>query len=239
MNNESISFIKELAENACHFGHKTSKWHPKMKDFIWGAKGGIHIIDLEKTAEYLKEILNTVKKISESGKTILFVSTKPQTKAIMKEIKDKKDYPVISNKWIGGLLTNFYTIKNRIRRLKEIREMIQTDDISKFTKKEKSKILKEGEKLEGVFGGIDNMYKLPDAIFVVDGSRDNLAIEEAKKLSIPIYGIADTNVNPDDYEKLVPANDDAITSVTFLLGKVFESLEKRKVKKTFHRGSRN
>lgn len=222
--------LRELAENACHFGHKVSRWNPKMAPYLWGKKGGVHIFNLEKTAEALNRVLGTIKELSENGKTILFVSTKPQTKAILREIFEKKGYPVVINKWVGGLLTNFDTIKPRIRRLKDISQMIDTGDIEKFPKKEQSQMKKELEKLNNAFGGIANLYRMPDAIFVVDGCRDEIAIREANRLNIPVYGIADSNVNPDGYTDFIPANDDAITALSYLLGKVFEILSPVKKK---------
>jgi len=220
--------VRELAENACHFGHKVNRWNPKMASYLWGKRGGVHIFDLEKTAEGLDRMTKTIASLSEEGKTILFVSTKPQTKMILAELHKKTGHPVITNKWVGGLLTNFETIKPRIRRLKDIREMIKTGDIEKFPKKEQSQMKKEMEKLEIAFAGIVDMYKMPDAIFVVDGCRDAIAIREAKRLKIPVYGIADSNVDPDGYEDFIPANDDAVTSLSFLLGKIFAVLKSPK-----------
>ncbi len=218
--------VRELAENACHFGHKVNRWNPKMAPYLWGKKGGVHIFDLEKTAEALDHLLKTISDLSAEGKTILFVSTKPQTKVILTELHKKTGHPVIVNKWVGGLLTNFETIKPRIRRLKDIREMIKTGDIEKFPKKEQSQMKKEMEKLESAFAGIVDMYKVPDALFIVDGSRDAIAIREAKRLHIPVYGIADSNVNPADYTDFIPSNDDAVTALSFIMGKVFDVLKK-------------
>lgn len=223
--------IRELAENACHFGHKVSRWNPKIAPYLWGKKGGVHIFDLEKTSAALTRILETITRLSDEGKVILFVSTKPQTKTILTEIFTGKGQPVVSEKWVGGLLTNFDTIKLRIRRLKDIRDMIATGDIEKFPKKEQAQIKKEGERLESLFGGIADMYRMPDALFVVDGVRDRIAIREANRLSIPVYGIADSNTDPDGYTDFIPANDDAITSISFLLGKVFGVLKSPKARK--------
>jgi small subunit ribosomal protein S2 len=215
--------IRELAENACHFGHKV--WNPKMKPYLWGKKGGVHIFDLEQTLDALNRVSKTLSSLSQEKKIVLFVSTKPQTKTILAELFREKKYPVVINKWVGGLLTNFETIKPRVRRLKDIREMVSTGDIEKFPKKEQSKIKKEMEKLEGVFSGIVDMYKLPDALVVIDGSRDEIAIREANRLGIPVYGIADSNVNPEGYTDFIPANDDAITALSFLVGKIFSVLQ--------------
>ncbi len=225
MTNPSVSAtLRELAENACHFGHKVSRWNPKVAPYLWGKKGGVHIFDLDKTATAFSRVAQTIGDLSAEGKVILFVSTKPQTKTILQEIHSSKGYPVVSEKWVGGLLTNFDTIKSRIRRLKDIREMQKTGDIEKFPKKEQSQIKKEGERLEILFGGIADMYRAPDALFVVDGVRDHIAIKEANRLGIPVYGILDSNVDPDEYTDFIPANDDAITSLSFLLGKIYSIL---------------
>ncbi len=227
----SVVSLRELAENACQFGHKVSRWNPKMAPYLWGKKGGIHVFDLEQTANALARITETAQKLSAEGKVILFVSTKPQTKTILKEIFEKKHFPIVSHKWVGGLLTNFDTVKGRIRRLKDIREMITTGDIEKFPKGEQSKIRKEGAKLEIAFGGIADLFRAPDALFIVDGNRDEIAIREANRLNIPVYGIADSNVNPDGYTDFIPANDDAITALSFLLGKIYDVLTPLKGKK--------
>jgi len=216
--------LRELAENACQFGHKVSRWNPKMAPYLWGKKGGIHVFDLEQTATALNRIMEITKKLSSEGKVILFVSTKPQTKTILKEIFEKKHFPIVSHKWVGGLLTNFDTIKGRVRRLKDIRDMMATGDIEKFPKGEQSKIRKEVAKLEIAFGGIADLFRTPDALFVVDGNRDEIAIREANRLGIPVYGIADSNVDPKGYTDFIPANDDAITALSFLLGKIYDAL---------------
>ena len=224
--------VEVLAENACHFGHKVCHWNPKMKPFLVGRKGGIHIFDLQKTVEKLKTVLEKIEKISGEGRVILFVSTKSQTKTILEEIFQKTGHPIVKNKWVGGLLTNFDTIKRRVRRLKDLREFFKTGEIDKFPKKEQSVMRREMKKLENAFAGILDMWKLPDAIFVIDGKRDKIAIREAKKIGIPIFGIADSNVDPENFTDFIPANDDAIASLTFLLGQVFERVKKsKKIKK--------
>ena len=223
--------LTELAENAVQFGHKTARWSPYMKPYLWGQKGGIHVFDLNQTAKQLEDLLKKIAELSEAGKTILFVSTKPQTKQILLELHEEKRHPIVVNKWVSGMLTNFDTIKQRIRRLKDIQEMRKTGDIEKFPKKEQSKIRKEEAKLSENFSGVIDMYKLPDAVFIIDGARDAIAVREAKRLKIPVYGICDSNVDPRNYTLLVPANDDAITSLTYLLGKVFGVLESLPEKK--------
>ena len=215
--------LQELAENAVHFGHKTSRWNPKMKNSIYGSVKGIHVFDLNKTADQLKKTILKIEDLAKKGKTILFVSTKPQTKALLEEFQKSTGYPIVTNKWVGGMMTNFETIKGRIKKMKDYEGMIESGEIEKYTKKEISKMEKELVKLQEAFSGIRDMFKAPDAIFVVDGKRDLNAILEAKRLNIPVYGIADSNVDPDNYDIAIPANDDAISSLALLLSYVFEA----------------
>ena len=218
--------VDELAENACHFGHKVARWNPRIAPYLWGKKGGVHIFDLEQTAKGVEKTLTAVAELAKTKKTILFVSTKPQTKGILQEIHDQTSHPIVNTRWVGGFLTNFDTVKHRLKKLKELRDMVATGDIDKFPKKEQAQMRKEMAKLEERFGGVVDMYRRPNAVFVVvDGNRDHIAIQEAIKLGIPVYGIADSNVNPEEYTEVIPANDDAITSLTFLMGKVFEALQ--------------
>ncbi len=217
--------LKEMLANAIHFGHKVSRWNPKMKPYIHGKSGGVHIFNLHKTAEGLKNASEFLMRAASQHKSILIVSTKPQTKDLFEEFQKETDVQIVVNKWIGGLLTNISTMTKRIRRLKDINEMKQTGEIEKFTKKEQSKIKKEGDKLEIAFGGILKLYKVPDILFVVDGKRDENALREAKKLGITIVGICDSNANPDYYDYLIPANDDAISSLAYILDFIFESIK--------------
>ncbi len=217
--------LEELAQNAVHFGHKTSRWNPKMKKYIYSASNGVHVFDLNKTAEGLKNTVAELEKLAKKGKTILFVSTKPQTKVMLEEFRESTGYPIVVNKWVGGMMTNFETIKGRIKKMKNIEAMITTGEIDKYTKKEQSKLRKELEKLQDAFDGIRDLHKAPDAMFIVDGKRDINAIKEAHRLNIPVLGIADTNVNPDDYEFLIPGNDDAISSLAYILSFVFEAAD--------------
>ncbi len=222
--------LNEMAQNAVHFGHKAPRWNPKMKPYIHGNKRGIHIIDLNKTLAALDTACAFLKKKSDQGGMILFVSTKPQTKPLLEEFHKKTGHPIVVSKWVGGMLTNFPTIRERIKYLKSIREMIVTGEIEKFNKKERSALNKEREKLERAFGGIAEMYRLPDAVFIVDGKRDESVLREAKKLRIPVIGLADTNVDPSLYDILIPGNDDAISSLTYLLSAIFESIQPLKKK---------
>ncbi len=220
--------LDELAQHAVHFGHKTTRWNPKMKSYLYGSEKGVHVFNLRKTAEGLDALLKEISSLSKEGKTILFVSTKPQTKVLFEEFQQKTGYPIVVNKWIGGLLTNFETIRKRIKKMKTLEEMFETGEIEKYTKKERGMLKKEMGILQDSFGGISELFRLPDALFIVDGKRDKTAILEANRLGIPVVGIADSNVDPDDYSVFVPGNDDAISSLTYILSFVFEASGKRK-----------
>jgi small subunit ribosomal protein S2 len=217
--------VEEMIQNAVHFGHRTKKWNPKMKTYIYGEVNGVHVFDLNKTKAHLEKMLDFVKKTVEDGKTILFVSTKPQTAQMVPKLADTHDFPYVTKKWFGGLLTNFDTMKERIRFFKNLKEQQATGEFSKYTKKEASKFEKEIEKLESALGGIQNLRRPPDVLFVVDGKRDLIAIKEARKLRIPVVGFCDTNADPDMYDYFVPANDDAMRSLGYLIGVVEETLK--------------
>lgn len=211
---------QDLHNNACFYGQKSKNWHPKMAPYLFGKSQGIHIFDLNIMSEKLAELLNRVSELASKGKSILFVSTKTQTRDILSQIKEETGMPVVSHKWFGGLLTNFETMKGRIAWMKKLREEFETGSISRYTKKEQSKYRKELDKLETALSGVEDMTKTPDAIFVVDGFRDDIAVQEAKKLGAEVLGIADSNVNPDNYSYFVPANDDSMQSISFILGHV-------------------
>lgn len=212
--------IKEMLEAAVHFGHKTQKWNPKMKKFIYTTKNGIHIFDLEKTKANLEKALEFIQKLSSSGKTILFVSTKPQSAHLVIEAAEECKMPYVIHKWMGGLLTNFSTIKQRIRYLKNLKDQEKAGDFEKYTKKEASELRKTIEKLESALGGVSSLDSLPDAVFVVDTLRDRIAVNEANKMKIPVIGIVDTNSDPDGVNYAIPGNDDAVKSLTYLIQKV-------------------
>ena len=222
--------VEEMIDNAVHFGHRTNKWNPKMKPYIYGQVNGVHLFNLEKSRDHFEKLLDYIKKTVEDGKTILFVSTKPQTREIIPEVAASHEFPYVTQKWFGGLLTNFGTMKERIRYFKNLKEQQKTGEFEKYTKNEAAKFEKEIEKLETALGGIETMRKLPGVLFVVDGKRDLIAINEAKKLRIPVVGICDSNSDPDLYDLFVPANDDAMKSLKYLLGKVSEVLKATKPK---------
>lgn len=219
---------EELLAHAAHLGHKTSRWNPKMKPFLYGSKEGVHLFDLEQTAAALNSALDILKRAASEGKVILFCSTKPQTAALLKRVKEETGMPVVTQRWFGGLLTNFPTIKERILRFKSLREQERTGELDRYPKKEKGEMLKEAAKLEIALGGVADLRRVPDILFVVDGNRDEIAIAEAKKCKVKVIGIADTNANPDLYDLAIPANDDSLKSLDFILGAVIDAIKEGK-----------
>ncbi len=212
--------IKEMLEAGIHFGHLTKRWNPKMKKFILTEKNGIYVIDLSKTQECLQKATDAVKKIRHSGKSILFVGTKKTIKECLKEEAVRCGQFYVTERWLGGMLTNFSTVKKSIKRLEEIEKM-ETDGLFKeITKKEVLSLNKERAKLEGIFSGIRHMKSLPGALFVVDSEHEEIAVHEANRLRIPVFAIVDTNSDPDKVAYPIPGNDDAIKSVG-LLTRVF------------------
>jgi len=210
----------EMTEAGLHFGHRTSKIHPKMKPYLFAAKNGVHMIDVAKTKKKLDEALEVIKKLIAEDKVLLLVGTKIQFKELVKEIGEEAKIPYITRRWLGGTLTNFSTIKKRIDYFKELEEKEKKGELEKYTKKERLQISRELENLQSKFGGIKEMDKLPDAIFAVDMKKDGLAIKEARKKEITVIAIADTNVDPSLADYIIPANDDAISSVKYILEKV-------------------
>jgi len=209
--------IKELLEAGVHFGHQTRRWNPKMKPFIFAARNGIYIIDLQKTLNSLEKAKMKVREIVGRGKSILFVGTKKQAKEVIIEEAARCGGFYVTERWLGGMLTNFNTIKNSIKKLKDVERMKQDGTLEKFTKKERAQIEHEAEKLEKVLGGIKEMNFLPGLVIVVDAKKEKIAVAEAAKLGIPIIGIIDTNADPDPIDFPIAANDDAIKSIRVLL----------------------
>tara|TARA_B100000963_G_scaffold357355_1_gene379340 strand:- start:9621 stop:10418 length:798 start_codon:yes stop_codon:yes gene_type:complete len=204
--------VKDLLEAGVHLGHKTFRWNPKMKKYIFGEKNSIHIIDLSKTLELLKNALIELHKSVSSGGKVLFVSTKKQASELIADVAKETDNYYVNFRWLGGMLTNWNTISNSIKRLKNLKKNLQEED-SGFTKKELIKMNLEKEKLERSLGGISEMKKLPNIIFVIDTNIESLAVLEAKKLNIPIIGILDSNSDPDNIDFPIPGNDDARRSI--------------------------
>lgn len=217
---------EEMASAGLHFGHKTSKRHPKMNPYIEGVRGSVHIIDLVKTEENLNICLEKIKELSEAGKSIMIVSTKPQFKTIVKEMAEECNLPYVVNRFVGGMITNFNTIKKRIDYYNDLLKQQESGEIEKYTKHEKMKISKEMEGLEKKFGGVRKMERIPDAVFVIDMNKDRLAVKEAKMSGMIVIGIADTDTDPDVADYFIPANDNSTSSVKYILDKVKEVIKK-------------
>lgn len=210
---------KELVESGAHFGHPKRKWNPKMREYIYTERKGIHIIDLKKSSEMSQRLEDLVAKAASEG-DILFVGTKKQASELVKQVGIKTNQPYVDNRWLGGTLTNLKTIKKRVDRLKELEALFESGDINVYPKKEQAEMQKEMDKLNRFLGGIRNMNRLPRAIFVIDSENEKNAIKEARKLGIKVYGMADTNSDPSDFDYFIPANDDAIKAIELVLNKM-------------------
>ena len=213
----AVVAMKQLLEAGVHFGHQTRRWDPKMAEYIYQARNGIHIIDLQKTSKKIDEAYAFLKEQAEAGKTVLFVGTKKQAQECMKEAAQRCGMFYIDQRWLGGMLTNFGTIKTRIDRLKSLETMQEDGTFDVLPKKEVIILKKEMEKLEKNLGGIKNMDKIPGVIFLVDPKKERIAILEAKKLEIPVIGLVDTNCNPEEVDYAIPGNDDAIRAVKLIV----------------------
>ena len=212
----AVVAMKQLLEAGVHFGHQTRRWDPKMAEYIFQARNGIHIIDLQKTSKKLDEAYSFVKEQAEEGKTVLFVGTKKQAQECMKEAALKCGMFYVDQRWLGGMLTNFGTIQTRIQRLKDLEKMEEDGTFEVLPKKEVILLKKEMAKLERNLGGIKDMNELPGVIFLVDPKKEKIAILEAKKLGIPVVGLVDTNCNPEELDYPIPGNDDAIRAVKLI-----------------------
>ena len=218
----SIS-MKSLLEAGVHFGHQTRRWNPKMKPYIFGSRNGIHIIDLQKTVNLFQKAYEFAVQTVEAGYPVLFVGTKKQAHEAIVEESERCGMFFVVNRWLGGTLTNFQTIRKSIRRLKELETMKEDGSINRYTKKEALKLEKELFKLEKNLGGIKDMDKLPGAVFIVDSKKENIAVKEVKKLGIPLIAIADTNCDPDDIDYIIPGNDDAIRAIRLICAKIADA----------------
>ncbi len=231
----SRTSFNELLEVGAHFGHMRSKWNPAMAPYIFAEKNGIHIIDLNKTVLKIEEAANALKQIARSGKKILFVATKKQAKEIVAERVKAVAMPYVTERWPGGMLTNFATIRKTIRRMAQIDKMTKDGTFTNISKKERLSISRERAKLETLFGSIADLSRLPAAIFIVDVSKEHIAVAEAKRLNIPTFAIVDTNSNPNVVDYPIPANDDASTSIAYIIDvickSVAEGLSDRKMDK--------
>jgi len=216
--------VQELLKSGAHFGHLTRRWNPKMKEFIFMPRNSIHIIDLKKSHHYLQEALDEVTKLARAGKTILFVGTKKQAQEIVKTEAIRCGMPYITHRWLGGMLTNFSTVRKSISRMEEIEQMKTDGTFDELTKKEGLMLEREQEKLEMTLGGIANMTRLPGAIFVIDTIKENIAMNEAVKLNIPIVAMIDTNSDPDIPDHIIPANDDSARTIQLVTGQVADAI---------------
>jgi small subunit ribosomal protein S2 len=216
--------MKELLEAGVHFGHQTKRWNPKMKPYIFGARNGIYIIDLQKTVRLFKNAYNFVRENAQAGESILFVGTKKQAQDSIAEEAQRCNMFYVNQRWLGGMLTNFATVRQSIDRLKRLDAMFADGTIEGYTKKEILSMEKQRQKLEKSLGGIKGMSKLPGAIFVVDPKNESIAVCEAKKLGIPVVSVVDTNCDPDPIDYIIPGNDDAIRAIRLLSSKVADAV---------------
>lgn len=213
----SVVTVRQLLESGAHFGHQTRKWNPKMKSFIYTAKNGSHILDLAQTQQYVEKAYAKLKEIAEANGKILFVGTKKQAQAVVLEEALRSGSFFINQRWLGGTLTNFKTIQKSIRKLIDIQKMEEDGSINVYPKKEVALLHKKAIRLENFLGGIKEMKKLPDAVFVIDPTEDHNAIKEAKKARIPVFGLCDTNCDPDVLDYIIPCNDDAVKSIKLMV----------------------
>lgn len=211
-----IPSIEELLEAGAHFGHQTRRWNPKMKRFILAEKNGIHVLDLRKTQEGLENAAKIVQRVASQGRTVLFVGTKVTAKQVVQEAAERKGQFFVAKRWLGGMLTNFQTVKQSIRRLEKIEQMERDGMFQELQKKEVLNLNRERAKLEEVFGGIRHMRALPGLVFITDLKHEHLAVAEARRLRIPVIAICDTNVDPDLVDAIIPANDDAVKSISLI-----------------------
>lgn len=216
--------IEELLKSGAHFGHLTRRWNPKMKDFIFMQRNSIHIIDLKKTQHYLQDSLDEIQKLSRAGKTILFVGTKKQSSEIIKTEAIRAGMPFVTHRWLGGMLTNFSTVRKSISRMEEIDRMKKDGTTDELTKKEGLMLEREQEKLENTLGGIANMGRLPGAVFVVDILKEHLAVNEAIKLHIPVIAMVDTNSDPDIPDFIIPCNDDSARTIQLVSAQIADAI---------------
>ncbi len=216
----SVISMKQLLEAGVHFGHQTRRWNPKMAEYIFAERNGIYIIDLQKTVKKVDEAYAGLVDLLKDGGEVLFVGTKKQAQDSIKEEAERCNMHYVNARWLGGMLTNFKTVQGRIQRLKDLEAMQEDGTFDALTKKEASLLMKEKEKLDRNIGGIKNMTRLPDVMFIVDPRKEHLAVKEAQNLGIPTVAIVDTNCDPDDIDFVIPGNDDAIRAVKLIAAKV-------------------
>ena len=220
----SVISMKQLLEAGVHFGHQTRRWNPKMAPYIFTERNGIYIIDLQKTVRKVEDAYNFVRSISQEGKTMLFVGTKKQAQEAVRDEALRCNMFFVNERWLGGMLTNFQTIHRRVSRLRQLEEMDANDGFAGLHKKEVLQLRHEMERLQKFLGGIKTMNKLPGALFVIDPRKEEIAVQEARKLGIPVVGIVDTNCDPDLIDYVIPANDDAIRAVKLLTARMADAI---------------
>jgi small subunit ribosomal protein S2 len=220
----ATEIVKRLLESGVHFGHQSRRWNPKMKRFIFGERGGIYIIDLEKTVDYLNQARDFIRGIAAKGGRVLFVGTKKQAQDVIEQEAIRTNMYYIKNRWMGGLMTNYETVKKSIRKLKDIEKMEADGIFTKLTKKEIALLNKEKERLVRDLGGIREMPGLPDVLYVIDTKNEENAINEAVRLGIPVVGVVDTNCDPDKIQFPIPANDDAVKSIKYITSLIADSI---------------
>lgn len=220
----AVISMKQLLEAGVHFGHQTRRWNPKMKPYIFTERNGIYIIDLQKTVKKVEEAFQFIRELSERGGKVLFVGTKKQAQNSVREEAERAGMFYVNQRWLGGTLTNFQTIRKRIQRLKDLEQMEQNGTFDVLPKKEVVLLKKEMERLEKFLGGIKEMDALPDAVFIIDPRKERIAVSEARKLNIPIVAIVDTNCDPDEIDYVIPGNDDAIRAVRLLTSKMADAV---------------
>ena len=216
--------MKELLEAGVHFGHQTKRWNPKMKDFIFGERNGIYIIDLQKTLKMFKEASKFVQELASTGKVVLFVGTKRQAQDAIAEEAQRCSMFYVNQRWLGGLLTNWVTVQKSVKRLKELDDMATDGRYELLPKKEVIKLERERKHLQANLAGIKNMTRLPDAIFVIDSNKEQIAVREARKLGIPVVAVVDTNCDPSEVDYVIPGNDDALRAIRLFTSKIAESI---------------
>ncbi|MDF2627921.1 MAG: ribosomal protein [Symbiobacteriaceae bacterium] len=220
----SVISMKQLLEAGVHFGHQTRRWNPKMKEYIFTERNGIYIIDLQKTVRMVEHCYNFVRQVAADGGKVLFIGTKKQAQDAVREEAERCGGYFVNQRWLGGMLTNFETIKKRVNRLAQLEEIESTESYGKLTKKEQAGLMLEKEKLEKYLGGIKGMKNIPDAVFIIDPRKERIAVAECRKLGIPIVAIVDTNCDPDEIDYIIPGNDDAIRAVKLLTAKMADAV---------------
>ncbi|MFC1613623.1 30S ribosomal protein S2 [Patescibacteria group bacterium] len=227
-----IPTLLEMLKAGMHFGHKKSKRHPKMEEYIYTTRAGINIIDLNQTIDKLKKILEEVKEFSSKGKKIIFVGTKKQAQKIVKKYAIECEMPYVINRWIGGAFTNFSVFSKNIKEYIDLKKKLTSGELDKYTKKERLLVKRKIDKLEEMVGGLVSLTNLPDGMFVVDIKKDKIAVKEAVKMNIPVFAICDTNCNPKDIKWMIPSNDDAVKSIELVIRSIAEAIKEGKIDKT-------